>query len=37
MSSGVGCVGPKAISPNFDDNKTYVVIFLTISFSKVSG
>jgi len=30
-------VGPKAISPNFDDNKTYVVMFLTILFNKVSG
>ena len=29
--------GPKAISPSFDDNKTYVVMFLTILFSKVSG
>ena len=27
-------VGPKAISPSFDDNKTYVVIFLTILFTK---
>ena len=30
-------VGPKAIRPSFDDNKTYVVMFLTISFNKVSG
>jgi len=30
-------VGPKAISPSFDDNKTYVVMFLTISFNKVLG
>ena len=30
-------VGPKAISASFDDNKTYVVIFLTILFNKVSG
>jgi len=29
-------VGPKAISPSFDDNKTYVVMFLTILFNKVS-
>ena len=28
---------PKAISPSFDNNKTYVVIFLTILFNKVSG
>ena len=27
----------KAISPSFDDNKIYVVLFLTISFSKISG
>ena len=30
-------VGPKTIIPSFDDNKTYVVMFLTISFDKVSG
>jgi len=30
-------VGPKAISPSFDDNKTYVVIILTNLFNKVSG
>ena len=27
-------VDPKAISPSFDDNKTYVVMFLTILFNK---
>jgi len=26
-------VGPKAIFPSFDDNKTYVVMFLTILFN----
>jgi len=30
-------VGPKAISLSFDDNKTYAVMFLTISFNQVSG
>ena len=30
-------VSPKAISLSFDDNKTYVVIFLTIVFNEVSG
>ena len=30
-------VDPKAISSSFDDNKTYVVMFLTILFNKVSG
>jgi len=30
-------VGPKAISPSFDDNKIYVVMFLIILFNKVSG
>ena len=30
-------VGPKAISPSFDDNKIYVVMFLIVSFNKVSG
>ena len=30
-------VGPKAICPSFDDNKTYVVMFLTILFTKVSS
>ena len=30
-------IGPKAISPSFDDNKTYIVMFLTILFNKVSG
>ena len=30
-------VGQKSISPNFDDNKTYVAMFLTILFNKVSG
>ena len=29
--------GPKAISPSFDDSKTYVVMFLTILFNKVSS
>jgi len=29
-------VGPKAISPSFDDNKTYIVMFLTILFNKIS-
>ena len=29
-------VGPKAINSSFDDNKTYVVMFLTISFNQVS-
>ena len=32
-----GSVGPTAISPSFDDNKTYVVMVLTILFHKVSG
>ena len=32
-----GSVGPKAMSPSFDDNKTYVVMVLTILFNKVSG
>ena len=27
--------GPKAISPSFDDNKAYIVMFLTILFNKV--
>ena len=30
-------VGPKAISPSFDDNKTYVVMFLTILFKNFLG
>jgi len=30
-------VSPKGISSIFDDNQTYVVMFLTILFSKVSG
>jgi len=30
-------VGEKAINPSFDDNKTDVVMFLTILFNKVSG
>ena len=30
-------ISPKAIKPSFDDNKTYVVMFLTILFNKVSG
>ena len=30
-------VGPKAISPSFDDNKTHVVMILTNLFNKVSG
>ena len=30
-------VGPKAISPSFDNNKTYEVMILTILFNKVSG
>jgi len=30
-------VGPKVISPSFDDNKTYVVMILTNLFNKVSG
>ena len=30
-------VSPKAINPSFDDNKTYVVMFLTILSDKVSG
>ena len=30
-------VGPKAISPSFDDNKTYVSMFLIILFNKISG
>ena len=29
-------VGPKAISLSFDDNKTYVLMFLTILFNKIS-
>ena len=29
--------GPEAGSPSFDDNKTYVVVFLTILFNKVLG
>jgi len=33
----VKSVGPKVISPSFDDNKIYVVMFLTILFGKVSG
>jgi len=30
-------IGPKAISPIFDDNKTHVVMFLAILSNKVSG
>ena len=30
-------VGPKGISPSFDDNKIYVVIFLRILFNEVLG
>jgi len=30
-------VGPKAICPNFDDNKTCEVMFSNISFKQVSG
>ena len=30
-------VDPKAISSSFEDNKIYIVIFLTILFTKVSG
>ena len=30
-------VGPKALSPSFDNDKIYVVIFLTILFNKVFG
>jgi len=30
-------VGPKAISLSFDDNKTYVAMFLIILFNLVSG
>jgi len=26
-------IGPKAICPSFNDNKTYVVMFLTILFN----
>ena len=33
----VGAVGPKAISFSFDDNKIYIVMFLTILFNKASG
>jgi len=29
-------VGPKAICPSFDDNKTYVAMFLIILFNKFS-
>ena len=30
-------VSPNATNPSFDDNKTYVVMLLTILFNKVSG
>jgi len=30
-------VGPKAISPGFDDNKPYVVMMVTSLFNKVLG
>jgi len=33
----VEIVGPKAISPSFDDSKTYVVMLLIILFNKISG
>ena len=33
----VEIVGPKAISPSFDGNKIYVVMFLTILFYQVLG
>ena len=34
---GIDSVGPKAISSSFDDNKTYVVMFLIILLNKVLG